>query len=149
MSEPLLYKVLIADDHAMARQIVFNVMQELRVTEIRMASNGKEARDALYSAQDSGHPFDIVFLDWNMPLVEGIDILTHFRADPGYAYTAFIMLTAQGEQHEVLKAAKSGATSYIVKPASKEIISKKFFEAIEWIKKKKSAGHKPVSPKSR
>jgi two-component system chemotaxis response regulator CheY len=142
MPDTLPYKVLIVDDHIMARQIVFNALQTLNVGTVDMAANGSEAREALYTAYDSGYPFDVVFLDWDMPEVEGIDILKHFRTHPEFANTAFIMLTAAAEQAEVLLAAKSGATAYIAKPASKETISKKFLEAIEWIKKQKARSAK-------
>jgi len=138
MTEKLPYKVLIVDDHVMARQVVFNVMQELKVETVMTAANGQEARDIIYAAYDAGKPFDIVFLDWNMPGVEGIDVLKHFRTHPEFAHTAFIMLTAASEQSEVLLAAKSGTTSYIVKPASKEVISKKFMEAVEWVRKQRA-----------
>jgi two-component system, chemotaxis family, chemotaxis protein CheY len=141
MSTPILpYKVLIVDDHIMARQLVYNVMQDLRVQRVEMAADGREARNLLYAAFDKGDPFDIVFLDWNMPNIEGIDVLKHFRIHPEFSKTAFIMLTAEGEQSEVLQAVKSGATAYIVKPASKEVIAKKFYEAIEWKKKAMTRG---------
>ena len=136
--ESTVVRVLIVDDHTMARQIVFNVLHGLNVKEIKMAGNGVEAREALYAAYDAGTPFDVVFLDWNMPELEGIDVLKHFRLHPEFAKTAFIMLTAAGEQSDVLNAAKSGATSYIVKPASKEVIAKKFHDAVEWVRKQKS-----------
>jgi CheY-like chemotaxis protein len=142
MSEALPYKVLIVDDHVMARQIVFNVMQSLNIKTVEVAADGKEARDAIYAAYDAGRPFDVVFLDWNIPSIEGVDVLRHFRKHPEFATTAFIMLTAAAEQAEVLHAAKSGATSYIVKPAPKEVIEKKFLEAIEWIKKQKAKAGK-------
>ena len=130
-------KVLIVDDHALARQIVINALQELNITLVETATNGTEARDALYAAYDAGRPFDVVFLDWDMPEIEGIDVLKHFRLHPEFNKTAFIMLTAASDQSEVLQAAKSGATSYIVKPASKEVIAKKFNEAVEWTRKQK------------
>ncbi len=132
MAEFVPYKVLIVDDHLMARQLVHNVMKEIGVQQIVMAADGREAREALYAAYDAGQPFDIVFLDWNMPDVEGIDVLKHFRTHPEFAITAFIMLTAESGQGEVLHAAKSGATSYIVKPASREVIIKKFNETVAW-----------------
>ncbi len=110
----------------MARQIVYNIMLELERREnIVTVENGTQARDAIYAAYDEGKPFDVVFLDWDMPEIEGIDVLKHFRMHPEFSTTAFIMLTAAGEHAEVLNAAKSGATSYIVKPASKAVITKK------------------------
>jgi two-component system chemotaxis response regulator CheY len=140
MSEDLLlYKVLIVDDHFLPQQIVANVVRGLKVATMEMASNGEEARLAMYKALDMGRPFDIVFLDWDMPAIEGIDILKHFRAHPKFNKTAFIMLTAEAEQANVLEAVKAGATSYITKPASKETIQRKFLEAIEWVKKQRIA----------
>jgi two-component system chemotaxis response regulator CheY len=147
MTESLPYKVLIVDDHAMARQIVYIAMQELNVAQIEMAANGKEARDALYKAYDIGVPFDVVFLDWDMPVIEGIDVLKHFRTHPEFANTIFIMITAAAEQKEVLEAVKSGANGYIVKPVSKESVSKKFLELMEKIKAQKIANK--LSPASK
>jgi two-component system chemotaxis response regulator CheY len=67
--------------------------------------------------------------------VEGIDLLRHFRTQPQFSRTAFIMLTAASEQGEVLQAIKAGATAYLVKPVSKATVSKKFLETVEWLKK--------------
>ena len=134
------YKVLVVDDHVMARQIILGVIQGLGIHQIEMAANGSEARDMIYAAYDAGRPFDVVFLDWNLPDIIGIDVLKHFRTHPEFSATGFIMVTAKSEQDEVLMAAKAGATTYIVKPASKEVITKKFLETVEWVKKQKAKG---------
>jgi two-component system chemotaxis response regulator CheY len=140
-------KVLVVDDHFSARQIVINVLRQNGVTNIETASNGAEAKDMIYGAHHARVPFHIVFLDWNMPVMSGFEVLQHFREQPAYALTAFIMLTAEAEQAEVLKAVKAGATTYIVKPVSQLNIEKKFFEVVEWVKTKNPAimdGPKPL-----
>lgn len=133
--KPFYLKVLIVDDHFAARQLVANVMREHDVTNVKMAADGRQAEDAINAAYDIGRPFDIVFLDWNMPHREGIDVLKYCRAQPRFNSTAFIMVTAAAQKSEVLQAAKAGATSYIIKPVSPAGIAKKFLEVVEWVKR--------------
>lgn len=126
--------MLIVDDHATARELVAGAVREHNVQNVTMAENGTKAREAIYIAHAEKKPFDIVFLDWDMPEMTGIDVLKHFREQPQYSDTAFIMLTANAEQGQVLQAIKAGATTYIIKPVSRENIAKKFIEVSEWLK---------------
>lgn len=137
-------KVLIVDDHATARELVANAVREHNVQNITMAPDGTKAREAIYVAHAEKKPFDVVFLDWDMPEMAGIDVLKHFREQPQYADTAFIMVTANADKAHVLEAIKAGATTYIIKPVSRENIAKKFVEVSEWLKMHrlmKSANH--------
>jgi two-component system chemotaxis response regulator CheY len=129
------FKVLVADDHFMARQMVVNVLQQRNVRDITMVSNGEEAIAAIIGAREAGAPFHIVFLDWDMPNVSGFDVLGYFRTRKEYASTAFVMLTAVSSQNEVLQAVKAGATSYIVKPVSRGRIDEKFTEICDWVRR--------------
>jgi two-component system chemotaxis response regulator CheY len=129
-------KVLIADDHFLIRQFVRNALQETKITNVQTAADGNEAIDLVQKAHEAGQPYNIVFLDWNMPTISGLEVLSYFRAKPEYANTAFVMLTAESEQQNIMKAIKAGATSYIIKPVSPADLSKKLFEIHEWIKRK-------------
>ncbi len=137
MSQLALLKILIADDHFLVRQFVRNTLQESKITNIQTAADGNEAIDLVQKAREVNQPFDIVFLDWNMPTVSGLEVLNYFRTRPEYADTAFVMLTAESEQQNIMKAIKAGATSYIIKPVSPGDLSKKLFEIHEWIKRKR------------
>lgn len=130
-------KVLIADDHFLIRQFVRNTLQDTKITNVQTAADGNEAIDLVQKAYESNQPYDIVFLDWNMPTISGIEVLNYFRAKQEYAGTAFVMLTAESEQANIMKAIKAGATSYIIKPVSPTDLSKKLFEIHEWIKRKR------------
>jgi two-component system chemotaxis response regulator CheY len=130
-------KVLVADDHFLIRQFVRNTLQDSKITNVQTAADGNEAIDLVQKAYDAGQPYDIVFLDWNMPTISGLEVLSYFRAKPEYASTAFVMLTAESEQQNIMKAIKAGATSYIVKPVSPSDLSKKLAEIHEWIKRKR------------
>jgi len=132
-------KVLIADDHFLIRQFVRNTLQESKIQDVQTAADGNEAIDLVQKAKLANQPFDIVFLDWNMPTISGLEVLSYFRAKPEYASTAFVMLTAESEQQNIMKAIKAGATSYIVKPVSPADLGKKLFEINEWLKRKRQA----------
>lgn len=133
------FKVLVVDDHFIARQIVTDVMRDMDITNVVAVGDGQSARDALLAAHASGEPFDIVYLDRNLPHLEGMEVLQQFRARPEFNNTAFIMLTSMSEQSDVLKAIKAGATSYLVKPVTKQAIGKKLAEAAAWLEQKKKA----------
>ena len=139
MSQLASLKVLIADDHFLIRQFVRNTLQEAKITNTQTAADGNEAIDLVQKAREVGQPYDVVFLDWNMPTISGLEVLSYFRAKPEYADTAFVMLTAESEQQNIMKAIKAGATSYIVKPVSPSDLGKKLFEINEWLKRKRQA----------
>ena len=130
-------KILIADDHFLVRQFVRNTLQEAKVSNIQTAADGNEAIDMVQKAKEVNQPYDIVFLDWNMPTVSGIEVLNYFRGQPDYAETAFVMLTAESEQQNIMKAIKAGATSYIIKPVSPADLSKKLVEIYQWIERRR------------
>jgi two-component system, chemotaxis family, chemotaxis protein CheY len=131
-------RVLVADDHFLIRQFVRNTLQESKISQVTTAADGGEAIEMIQKARNDGTPYDVIFLDWNMPTVSGIEVLNSFRAKPEYSDTAFVMLTAESEQQNIMKAIKAGATSYIIKPVSPSDLSKKLFEINEWLKRKRA-----------
>ena len=135
-------RVLIVDDYFIARQVVANVMRDLNITDVAVASDGQAGWTAIEEAHKEGKPFDVVFLDRNMPVVEGIDVLKHFRALPEHAETAFIMISAATESREVLETIKAGADAFIGKPVSAETVAKKFQDVLDGLAKRK-AGQQP------
>ncbi|MDD3030285.1 MAG: response regulator [Alphaproteobacteria bacterium] len=139
MSQLSNLRVLIADDHFLIRQFVLNTLKDSKIENVETAVDGNEAIDFVQKAKQGGVPYDIVFLDWNMPTISGLEVLSYFRAKSEYADTAFVMLTAESEQQNIMKAIKAGATSYIVKPVSPADLGKKLFEINEWLKRKRQA----------
>ena len=137
MSQLSNLKVLVADDHFLIRQFVLNTLRESKIENVQTVADGNEAIDQVQKAKNENQPYDIVFLDWNMPTVSGLEVLSYFRAKPEYADTAFVMLTAESEQQNLMKAIKAGATSYIVKPVSPSDLGKKLYEINEWLKRKR------------
>jgi len=98
------------------------------------AKNGRETIGLIEKARDADGPFDIVLLDWMMPDISGLDVLTYFRTKPEHAGTAFIMVTAECEGKSILKAIHAGAAAYIMKPMSRDELKNKFLEVYKRIK---------------
>ncbi len=132
-------KILLVDDHMLVQQYVRNVLQEFNITEISCCKDGNEAVDLIEKAHFVKKPFNVVFLDWNMPTVNGIGVLSYVRRKPEYDNMAIIMLTAESDMTNIIKAINMGATSYIVKPTTVAEIRKKLLEVHEWLKKKQRA----------
>jgi CheY-like chemotaxis protein len=133
------FNVLIVDDHFLTRQIVADVMREMNVTRVTAVADGHAARTTLTEAFGGGTPFDVIFLDWDMPHLAGIDILQLFRSRPECSASAFIMLTSKSEHRDVLRAVNAGANGYLVKPVTKQAIDKKMKEVVSWVQKQRKA----------
>jgi CheY-like chemotaxis protein len=126
-------RVLVVDDHLVARQIVRNVLHDCKITDIETASDGAEAIGLLETAYANCRPFEIVFLDWNMPTASGLEVLSYCRGKPQFDRTAFVMLTVETEEREIAKAMKAGATSYICKPLSSQDLARKVNDLLQWL----------------
>jgi len=105
--------VLIVDDSITIRQVVKNELVQLGFMEhqIREAGDGKSASDILANTK-----FDMVISDWNMPKMDGLDLLKHIRSTPKLKDIPFLMLTSEANEENILKALEEGADQYITKP---------------------------------
>ncbi len=129
-------KALTIDDHALARQLVMNALNSMHFGRIDEAPDPVQGQTMIEQAQRDGDPYDVVFLDWSMPSLAGIDILRHFQDKPEYENTSFIMFTAASEKAEMLQAVRAGVVAYIPKPASRDTIVKNIQEVIALKKKR-------------
>jgi two-component system chemotaxis response regulator CheY len=89
------------------------------------ASNGQEALKQLQS-----QPVNLVFLDWNMPVMSGIDFLKQVRAMEAYKTLPIVMVTSEGARDNVIEAIENGVTDYIVKPIREQYIREKVLKII-------------------
>ena len=114
-------KVMVVDDSAVMRKIVIKGLMEAGHTDIVEAGDGK---DALSKAGD----VDVVFTDWNMPVMDGLTFVKEFRKG---SQVPVIMVTTEGGQKEVLEAMKSGVNDYIVKPFTPSVLVSKLESLIK------------------
>lgn len=124
---------LVVDDHMLMRRIVTDHMKKLGFSEIEQAIHGDDAWSKLQTKT-----YDVILLDWSMPVLDGFAFLQRCRADSRFDHVAVVMLTAECEQHNVLNALQAGANSYIVKPVSFDILTQKMQNVVEWIERKRN-----------
>lgn len=113
-------KVLVVDDFPTMRRIVKNLLKQLGFENIDEAEDGAQALGKL---QAGG--YGLVVSDWNMPVMEGIDLLRHVREDEAIKSIPFLMVTAEAEKDKVITAIKAGVDNYVVKPFTAEILKEK------------------------
>jgi len=104
-------KVLVVDDFSTMRRIVKNLLRDLGFTNIQEADDGNTALPML-----QGGDFDFVVTDWNMPGMQGIDLLKAIRADASLTHIPVLLITAEAKKEQIVMAAQAGVNGYIVKP---------------------------------
>ena len=99
-------------------------------------ASGAKALKMLRQAAIEGDPYQVALLDWHMPEVEGIEVLQTCRQNKRYDKMAIIMLTAEQEERNVLRAIEAGATSYLVKPVALDAMEKNINKTVKWLEEK-------------
>ena len=111
---------IVVDDSRAIRMIVGRTLRGLGY-EVREAGNGAEALTVL----SSGPPPDLVMADWNMPVMDGLELLRRIRASAEFSGVPVIMVTTEAEVDQMTAALAAGANEYIMKPFTAEILAEK------------------------
>ena len=122
-------KILIVDDFSTMRRIIKNLLRDLGFTNTSEADDGNTALPMLQSGG-----FELLITDWNMPGMQGIDLLRAVRADPKLSSLPVLMVTAEQKKEQIIEAAKAGVNGYIVKPFTAATLKdklEKIFERLE------------------
>lgn len=104
-------KILIVDDMQTMRRLLKSALNDLGYTNVVDADGGQSAL-ALLESQD----FKLLITDWNMPGMEGIDLLKAVRADDRWKNMPVLMVTAEAKREQIMEAAEAGVNGYVVKP---------------------------------
>lgn len=113
---------LIVDDSSVIRKVARRIMEEANF-QISEAENGSEALESCRT-----HLPDVILLDWNMPIMDGLEFLHHLRKEPCGDMPKVIFCTTENDMDHITKAIAAGANEYIMKPFDKEIIISKLKE---------------------
>lgn len=119
-------KILIVDDFPTMRRIIKNLFKQLGFENIEEAEDGAIA----YSKLKNGG-FEFVCSDWNMPNMDGFELLRKIRSDNELKNMPFLMVTAEAEKQKVIEAIKAGVNNYIVKPFTAETLKEKLDKIFE------------------
>jgi len=109
-------KVLIVDDSVTMQKIEINQLHALGISDIVTANNGQDGLKVLAEHM----PVDVILLDINMPVLDGMEMLIKIRENSAYTNVKVIMVTSESEKEKVLEAIRAGANDYIVKPFQPE-----------------------------
>ncbi|GAB5499128.1 MAG: chemotaxis response regulator CheY [Pseudohongiellaceae bacterium] len=113
-------KILVVDDHESMRKIEKQILNDLGYKNVDMADDGTTALPMLQKGN-----YDFVISDWNMPQMEGIDLLKAIRADERIGKTPVLLVTAESKKEKIIEAAQAGVNDYVVKPFNADILSEK------------------------
>lgn len=119
-------KILIVDDFSTMRRIIKNLLRDLGFSNIEEADDGTTALPMLQSGD-----FDFVVTDWNMPGMQGIDLLRAIRADDELKDIPVLMVTAEAKREQIIEAAQAGVNGYIVKPFTAATLKEKLDKVFE------------------
>jgi len=108
-------RALVVDDSRAMRTIVGRLMRELGF-EVVEAGNGHQALAALEANPDVA----IALLDWNMPEMNGIELVQAIRADARWSAVKLVMITTESEAPQYARAIAAGAQQYVTKPFTKD-----------------------------
>ncbi|HEY0559573.1 MAG: cheY 1 [Mycobacterium sp.] len=111
---------LVVDDSRTMRTILTRTLVGLGFT-VTTAEDGQDGLDKLAA----GPSPEVVLVDWNMPVMNGIEFLTHVRRSRLYPNTALLMVTSESEQSQIVRALAAGAHEYVIKPFQPEAIADK------------------------
>jgi two-component system chemotaxis response regulator CheY len=103
------------------RRIIKNTLNRLGYKELFEAEHGAQAWSVLQ--QNPG--IDVLITDWNMPEMNGLELVKKVRSETKYADMPIIMVTTEGGKAEVITALKAGVNNYIVKPFTPQVLKEK------------------------
>ncbi len=113
-------RALIVDDSRATRAIIKRMLTDVGF-EVVEATDGM---DALRRLKEIGQA-DVLLVDWNMPEMNGYDLICAIRGDRRYDKVPLMMVTSETEMGQMAKALEAGANEYIMKPFTKEVIAEK------------------------
>jgi two-component system chemotaxis response regulator CheY len=114
-------RAMVVDDSRAMRLVLSRILHAIGITVVGESSNGLEAINHLAGA--SG--VDLVLVDWNMPVMDGLEFIRRVRANPQFGGVRVLMVTTEVERENVATALAAGADEYVMKPFTSDVIVEK------------------------
>jgi two-component system chemotaxis response regulator CheY len=113
-------KALVIDDSRAMRKILRRVLERMGF-EVSEAENGQVALDTI---RENGAP-DLALVDWNMPVMDGLQFVVNLRAEREYRDVTLMMVTTESEYSQIVRALAAGAHEYLIKPFTADAVEEK------------------------
>jgi two-component system chemotaxis response regulator CheY len=114
-------KALVVDDSRAIRMLLNKTLSQLGY-EVQEAANGREALEIIETGNSE---VKLVLADWNMPEMNGLDLLKRLRQNPALTSLAVVMVTTETEIEQIAEAMEAGANEYVMKPFTRDILVEK------------------------
>jgi two-component system chemotaxis response regulator CheY len=112
-------RALIVDDSRFVRGYVRSLLEQKGI-ECEEAADGQAALDLIHGEKT----FDVALVDWNMPIMDGLEMLKHLRAE-GFSGIKVMMVTTEAENDFIVRALDAGADEYLMKPFDADAMTEK------------------------
>jgi two-component system chemotaxis response regulator CheY len=113
-------KILIVDDSVAMRRMEKNILADIGFPDVMEAADGLEALQMV-----AAEKFDMILMDWKMPVLSGLDTLKQIKSNPEMEGVPVIMVTSESQKPKILEAIQAGAANYIIKPFDAPILREK------------------------
>jgi two-component system chemotaxis response regulator CheY len=110
-------KALIVDDSTATRFILAKMLREIGFESVQ-AEDGQKALDVLRANKE----VTLALVDWNMPVMNGLDFIIELRKNSDYSNMKVVMVTTETEMMQVVRAIEAGANEYLMKPFTKDMV---------------------------
>lgn len=114
-------RALVIDDSRTVRAIIGKSLRDLGM-EVVEAAHGQEGLDRLQESLGESLGIELVLVDWNMPVMNGLDFIKAVRSQKIHDAVRIMMVTTETEQEQVIRALEAGANEYLMKPFTPEIL---------------------------
>jgi len=111
---------LVVDDSRAMRAILTRLLNGLGF-DVAQAGHGEEALGVI----DAGTRPDVILVDWNMPVMDGLTFVKNIRAREDMRDVSLMMVTTESEQGQIVRALAAGAHEYVIKPFTDDVIAEK------------------------
>ncbi|RYZ61957.1 MAG: response regulator [Proteobacteria bacterium] len=128
---PASTKILIVDDIQSLRDLLKAYLHRIGFWNLTEATDGQEALDLLWEADQKGEAVGLIISDWNMPNMDGIELLKRIRMVPDWKNLPFLLLTTESEKAKVVEAVQAQVSNYVVKPVDEQTLKEKLMKVWE------------------
>ncbi|MDD0853235.1 response regulator [Halobacteriovorax sp. GB3] len=118
-------RILIVDDCIDTRNFIKQILLKKGFKNVLSVSDGERAIEVLNESYTAFEPVGVILADWQMPNVDGLQLLSRVRLDDRFKDVPFIMVTSDRERDHVIQALNVGVDSYIVKPIKGDVLLEK------------------------
>lgn len=121
-------RILVVDDTPAIRKVIIMILRNRGCKNIIEAEDGLQAWEVLVEAHIKHEPIEFVLSDWNMPNLDGINLVKNMKADKRFNSIPILMISGEGEKENVNEAHKAGIVDFVVKPFDSKVLDSKLDE---------------------